>query len=70
LPPILGIVCNLLLGLFIDPFTWGLALAWLAFGGVVYLVWSRRRETPRDEAGAVTEIQAPEPIASSEEADD
>jgi amino acid transporter len=70
LTPILGIVCNLLLGLFIDPFTWALAIAWLAFGGVVYLVWSRRRETPRDEAAEVTEIQAPEPIASSEEADD
>ncbi|AUV81392.1 amino acid transporter [Salinigranum rubrum] len=67
--PILGIVCNLLLGLFIDPFTWALALGWLAFGGVVYLVWSRRRERPRDEAEAA-EIQAPEPIASAEEGDD
>jgi amino acid transporter len=69
LTPVLGIVCNLLLGLFIDPFTWALALAWLAFGGVVYLAWSRRRERPRDEA-EVTEIQAPEPIASAEEGDD
>jgi amino acid transporter len=70
LPPILGIVCNLLLGLFIDPFTWALAIAWLALGGGVYLVWSRRRETPRDETAEVTEIQAPEPIASAEEGDD
>ena len=70
LPPILGIVCNFLLGLFIDPFTWALAIAWLAFGGVVYLVWSRRRETPRDEVTDVTEIQAPEPIASAEEGND
>jgi amino acid transporter len=67
--PVLGVVCNLLLGLFIDPFTWALALGWLAFGGVVYLVWSRRRETPRDEPEG-TEITAPEPIASAEEGDD
>ena len=71
IPPILGIVCNFLLGLFIDPFTWTLAVAWLAFGGVVYLVWSRRRETPRDEAvDTAVEIQPPEPIASAEEDDD
>ena len=69
LPPILGIVCNLLLGLFIDPFTWALALGWLAFGGVVYLVWSRRRETPRDIAPE-TEIRAPEPLSSAEEGTD
>ena len=68
LTPVLGIVCNLLLGLFIDPFTWALALAWLAFGAAVYLVWSRRRETPRDEAAEV-EIQPPEPLASTEEGD-
>ncbi|WP_380681182.1 APC family permease [Salinigranum sp. GCM10025319] len=68
LPPVLGIVCNLLLGLFIDPFTWALAIGWLAFGGVVYLVWSRRRETPRDVT-AETEIQAPEPLSSAEETD-
>ena len=69
LPPILGIVCNLLLSLFIDPFTWALAIGWLAFGGVVYLVWSRRRETPRDVAPE-TEIQAPEPLSSAEEGTD
>ncbi|MFB6361325.1 MAG: APC family permease [Halobacteriales archaeon] len=37
IPPILGIVWNLLLGLFISPLTWGIAILWLAIGGVIYL---------------------------------
>ncbi|MDX1745284.1 MAG: APC family permease, partial [Halobacteriales archaeon] len=41
IPPLLGIVFNLLLGLFIDPRTWVLALGWLALGGGVYLLLSR-----------------------------
>jgi len=35
-PPVLGIVLNLLLGLFISPLTWAVAIGWLAVGGVVY----------------------------------
>ncbi|WP_411962968.1 APC family permease [Haloferax sp. YSMS24] len=61
--PILGIVCNVILGLFIDPFTWALALGWLLIGGGVYLLLSRR-----DDIGPTgpPEIQEPEPIQSSE----
>ena len=66
-PPILGIVLNLLLGFFIDPFTWALAVGWLLFGGVVYLLLSRRRTVPKDEAAGPPEIRAPEPIPSEED---
>lgn len=61
--PILGIACNLLLGLFIDPVTWLLALGWLAVGGGVYLVLARRgygagkRREPSEP-----EIADPEPL--------
>jgi amino acid transporter len=65
--PVLGIVCNALLGLFIDPFTWALAVGWLLFGGVVYLLLSRRRTVPKDEAAGPPEIRAPEPIPSEED---
>jgi amino acid transporter len=41
LTPVLGIVCNLLLGLFIDATTWLLGLAWLGIGAAVYLAWRR-----------------------------
>jgi APA family basic amino acid/polyamine antiporter len=40
-PPILGIVLNLGLGLFIGLRTWLLALGWLALGGGVYVLVSR-----------------------------
>jgi APA family basic amino acid/polyamine antiporter len=40
-PPILGIVLNLLLSLFIGGETWALALGWLALGAGVYLLVSR-----------------------------
>ncbi|WP_435362056.1 APC family permease [Haloarchaeobius sp. DFWS5] len=53
IPPVLGIVCNLLLGLFIDPYTWLLALAWLSLGIGVYLALSRR-----GVAAGVEEVQA------------
>jgi amino acid transporter len=61
--PILGIVLNLLLGLFIDPTTWALAVGWLAVGAGVYVVLSRRergreRPTPAD----APDISEPEPI--------
>ncbi|HKJ58327.1 MAG TPA: APC family permease [Halobacteriales archaeon] len=42
-PPVLGIGLNLLLGLFIDPVTWGLAIGWLGVGVVAYLAWGRVR---------------------------
>ncbi|MFB6192170.1 MAG: APC family permease [Haloarculaceae archaeon] len=41
-PPILGILLNLLLGLFISPRTWLIAIGWLLFGGLVYVGWQRR----------------------------
>ncbi len=41
-PPILGIVLNLLLGLFIAPLTWAIAVGWLAVGVLVYLTLNRR----------------------------
>jgi amino acid transporter len=69
LPPVLGIVLNLLLGFFIDPFTWALALAWLAFGAGVYLVLSRRRDEPGPspaEPGEVGIAEA-EPIESAQQ---
>lgn len=37
IPPVLGIVLNLLLGLYISPLTWGVAIAWLALGTVIYV---------------------------------
>jgi amino acid transporter len=43
--PVLGIVLNLLLGLFIGGRTWLLALGWLALGAGVYLLLSRRETT-------------------------
>jgi len=51
IPPILGIVLNLLLGLFIDPMTWGLAMGWLVVGGVAYLGWSRLRARRQELGG-------------------
>ncbi|KAB1194728.1 amino acid permease [Haloferax sp. MBLA0076] len=61
--PILGIVCNALLGLFIDPFTWILAIGWLLFGGVVYLALSRRGDIG---PSGPPEIQEPEPIQTTD----
>lgn len=49
IPPILGIVFNLILGLFIDPVTWGLAIGWLAVGGAVYFLFSRYGPRNRPE---------------------
>jgi amino acid transporter len=51
IPPILGIVLNLLLGLFIGGTTWLLAMGWLALGGVVYLVLTRVGESAERERG-------------------
>lgn len=53
--PILGIVLNLVLGFYIDPTTWLLALGWLAFGVGVYALLARRpgggRDAPPTAAG-------------------
>jgi amino acid transporter len=43
IPPILGIVCNLVLGFFIDATTWMLALAWLVLGAVAYVALEKIR---------------------------
>jgi len=48
IPPLLGIVLNLLLGVFISPETWAIAIGWLAFGGVVYIGWERYKDTTAD----------------------
>jgi amino acid transporter len=45
LPPILGILLNLILGVFISPRTWAIAIGWLVFGGVVYVVWERYKRS-------------------------
>lgn len=42
-PPILGIVCNLVLGFFIDWRTWGVALAWLVLGAIAYVALEKTR---------------------------
>ncbi|WP_435365627.1 APC family permease [Haloarchaeobius sp. DYHT-AS-18] len=68
IPPILGIVLNLLLGLFIDWVTWVLALAWLGIGVGVYLVLSRRGTVGGlDEVGE--DITEPEPEIAEPEQD-
>jgi amino acid transporter len=41
IPPLLGIGLNALLGLYISPQTWAIALAWLVVGAVVYWLWER-----------------------------
>ena len=68
IPPILGIVFNLLLGLFIDPVTWGLAIGWLVFGAIIYWVLSRRGQigARKPEPTPGTDIADPEPDVSLE----
>lgn len=41
IPPILGILLNLLLSWFIPVRTWVIAVTWLVVGGMVYLGWQR-----------------------------
>jgi amino acid transporter len=43
LPPVLGIVCNLVLGAFIDPRTWLLGVGWLVVGGGAFVLVDRAR---------------------------
>jgi APA family basic amino acid/polyamine antiporter len=69
LPPVLGIVCNLLLGLFIDRVTWTLALGWLAVGVVVYLALSRRRAPVEGEPRVDIDVEV-EPDVDVEAIDD
>jgi APA family basic amino acid/polyamine antiporter len=48
-PPILGILLNLLLAAFISPRTWIIAVGWLIVGGVVYVGWQRYKQRKRPE---------------------
>jgi amino acid transporter len=64
IPPILGIVLNLLLGLFISPQTWILAVGWLVIGGGVYYLLSRRESGPER---AEPEIAEPEVTIPADE---
>jgi amino acid transporter len=52
IPPLLGIALNLLLGLFISPRTWAIAIGWLVVGAAVYVLWERyknRAETAQQQ---------------------
>ena len=68
-PPILGMILNLVLGLFIDPFTWALAVGWLAVGVVAYFAWGRIRArrsgggpaSPAAEGGPSSARREPHP---------
>jgi len=46
IPPLLGIGFNAVLGVFISPRTWLIALGWLVVGALVYLAWQRYKTTP------------------------
>jgi amino acid transporter len=56
-PPILGIVLNLLLGLFIDPVTWALAVGWLVVGALVYILLQRRQESDPEEPRVPVDVE-------------
>ena len=77
IPPILGIVLNLLLGLFISPRTWAIAIGWLVIGGGVYLLLERRKERaepsstdPSDAEPAGTDRTTTDPEGTSRQADE
>ncbi|MFB6186461.1 MAG: APC family permease, partial [Halobacteriaceae archaeon] len=38
IPPILGIVCNIILSVVINPFIWFIGIGWLGLGALVYLL--------------------------------
>jgi amino acid transporter len=56
-PPILGIVLNLLLGLFIDPLTWALAVGWLVVGALVYILLQRREAADPEEPRVPVDVE-------------
>ena len=77
IPPILGIVLNLLLGLFISPRTWAIAIGWLVIGGGVYSLLERRKERaepsstdPSDAEPAGTDRTTTDPEGTSRQADE
>ena len=54
IPPLLGVGFNLLLGLFISPRIWAIAIGWLVVGGVLYVGLERYRagrKAPHTDAG-------------------
>jgi amino acid transporter len=57
-PPILGILFNLLLGVFISPRTWLIAVGWLVVGGVVYLGWRRHSRSSGAETSEEQTLQS------------
>ncbi|MFC7059488.1 APC family permease [Halovenus salina] len=59
IPPLLGIVLNLVLGFYISPETWAIAISWLAFGGIVYVLWERYKR--RHSEGTEQRSQEPTP---------
>jgi APA family basic amino acid/polyamine antiporter len=50
IPPLVGIGLNLLLGFYISPETWAIAIGWLVFGGVVYVLWERYKQRRSETA--------------------
>jgi amino acid transporter len=60
-PPILGILLNLLLGLFISPRTWVIAVGWLVFGGLVYIGWRRYNRSDDTDTNEEQTLQSPTP---------
>jgi amino acid transporter len=56
-PPILGIVLNLLLGFFIDPTTWALAVGWLVLGAGVYVLLGRREGEREPQVTVGTDVE-------------
>ncbi|MEF8814680.1 MAG: amino acid permease [Halovenus sp.] len=59
-PPILGILLNLLLGFFISPQTWAIAIGWLLFGAVVYAGWQRYDRPETSDKGERSPTTHPE----------
>lgn len=65
IPPLLGIGFNLLLGFFISPRTWAIALGWLVVGAVVYVAWQRWK----DRTGGETYLRAEAERGDSKESE-
>jgi APA family basic amino acid/polyamine antiporter len=66
--PLLGIVLNILLSLFIGLDTWLLAASWLLLGGLIYWVLTRRGTIEAGPAEAEPTVAAPEPLDPEETA--